>query len=109
MIHINFANRIQGIAVCTPVDGEHTWVSILYEQQYVRVPGLRKLIAWLMIQGELRLVQPDDLRILRSSTPRTAGLRTGVLVHADRGLAEWHKLHARALAASAAVTAEAAP
>lgn len=101
MIHIRFMDRFQGLAVCCPVDGESTWIALRYVQGYVRVPGLRKLIAWLMIQGELRLVQPDDLRLLASSTPRTAGLRSGVLVRADRGLAEWHKLHARALARSA--------
>lgn len=108
MLHINFQERIQGLAVCTPIDGDHTFIALLYEQHYLRVPGLRKLVAWLLIQGELRFVQPDDLRILRSSTPRTAGLRSGVLVRADRGLAEWHKLHARALAATADVTPEVA-
>ena len=100
MIHLRFFDRLQGVAVCTPIDGEHTWIALRYAQRFVRVPGLRKLLAWLLVQGELRIVQPDDLRILRATQPRTAGLRGSVLVRADRGVAAWHKLHARALAAS---------
>lgn len=100
VIHVRFYDRFQGIAVCTPIDGEHTWIAIRYAQRYIPIPGLRWLIAWLLIKAELRFIQPDDLRILRSTNPRTAGLRSNVLVRADRGLAAWHKLHARALAAS---------
>lgn len=99
MIHIVFDERVQAITLCTPIDGNRTWIAHRYFHKYVSLPGLKQLLSWLLIQTELWVVGPDDLRLLRSAVPRTAGLRTNVHVRSDRGLAEWHKLHAAALAA----------
>lgn len=48
----------------------------------------------------LKLIQPDDYRLLKSSSPFSSGLGSSHLVRADRGIAEWHKLQKEALEAN---------
>lgn len=97
VLRLRFSPRLDAAVVCTPVDAEHTWISARFHQQYVRLPGLRWLIARLAIAFEFRLIQPDDHRMVRSSLPRSGALSHGTLVRADRAIVAWHQLHRAAL------------
>jgi hypothetical protein len=59
------------------------------------------LLAWLLLMVELRLVQPDDHRLLRDSALRHPGREDMRLVRADAGIALWHRLSERVLARQA--------
>ncbi|HYO56332.1 Rieske 2Fe-2S domain-containing protein [Archangium sp.] len=97
VISVRFLERMGGIAVCTPVNSEHTWIAARYTQGYVRVPGLGWLLARLALALEFQLIQPDDYRMVRSSLPRSGSLEHGALIRADRAIVAWHRLHEEAL------------
>lgn len=92
MIQVKFAEKVEGIALCTPIDQENTWIVIRYHQKYITLPILGKLFSWLLATSELRLIQPDDYRMLHSSTPRTSVPAANHFIRADRGAAAWHRL-----------------
>ncbi|AKQ66575.1 C3: similar to Vanillate O-demethylase oxygenase [Myxococcus hansupus] len=96
-LHLRFSPRLDAAVVCTPVDGEHTWIAARFHQRYVPVPGLGWLAARLAIAFEFQFIQPDDHRMVRSSLPRSGALSHGTLVRADRAIVAWHQLHRAAL------------
>ncbi|HMP51361.1 MAG TPA: hypothetical protein PKD05_07365 [Candidatus Melainabacteria bacterium] len=53
-----------------------------------------------LIAKHLKLIQPDDYRLLKSSSPSSSGSGSSHLVRADRGIAEWHRLQKEALEAN---------
>ncbi len=80
----------------TPIDEENTWAYARYYSQ--KGPAwlgrwLAKLAAWV----ELKFVQPDDYRLIRSSKPLTSGLHSNNFVRADKTIVLWHKLYQRHL------------
>ncbi len=87
-----FGRRIVLFATSTPVDAEHTWTLLGY---HVRLPLVGRLLAWLLVQVELRWVQPADHLVLRHSTPRPPDRSAHKLVRADAGIALWHRLYER--------------
>jgi phenylpropionate dioxygenase-like ring-hydroxylating dioxygenase large terminal subunit len=93
LVYLRFGARMHGLVAVTPIDREHTWIFARY---FVTVPVLGRLLAALGILTEFALVQPDDQRMLASSSPREPDVRDYKLVRADLGIAQWHKLHARA-------------
>jgi phenylpropionate dioxygenase-like ring-hydroxylating dioxygenase large terminal subunit len=87
--------RVLGMAAATPVDAGRTWVVFRYQ---VPAGWGGWPLAWLLVQLELRLVQPDDHALLRDAAPRHPTREDLRLVRADAGVALWHRLYARALA-----------
>lgn len=95
--HVGLGARLDGAVVCCPIDGERTWIGVRYEQRYLRLPLLGRLLTRLLLAAELRLIQPDDERLTVSARPRSADLGAGHLVAADRGAAEWYRLRRASL------------
>lgn len=93
LVHLRFGPRMHGLVAVTPIDRDHTWIFARY---FVEVPVLGKLLAALGLLVEFALVQPDDQRMLRSTSPREPDVRAHKLVRADLGIARWHQLFARA-------------
>jgi len=93
LVRIRFGARMQGLVAVTPIDRERTWIFARY---FVELPVLGKLLAALGLWAEFALVQPDDQRMLLSSSPREPDVHDYKLVRADLGIAQWHKLFARA-------------
>jgi phenylpropionate dioxygenase-like ring-hydroxylating dioxygenase large terminal subunit len=93
LLHIRFGSRMHGLVAVTPIDRDHTWI---YARYFVELPVLGKLAAALGVWAEFALVQPDDQRMLRSTSPREPDVRAYKLVRADLGIAQWHRLFARA-------------
>ncbi|AKT40981.1 Rieske 2Fe-2S domain-containing protein [Chondromyces crocatus] len=101
ILFADFGMRVRGIGGITPIDEGNTLVVFRY---HVDVPILGGLLAWLSLLVDGHLVQRDDHRMLRASTPARHDLRQYKLVHADAGIAAWHKLYRRALRAQAAAS-----
>lgn len=85
------------VVVCTPVDGESTWIAERYD---IEVPLIGRLVGAFGIVTDWLLILPDDRRVQRSSRPRTGTLATNQLVHADAAIAAWHRPRAAALSAA---------
>lgn len=85
------------IGALTPIDETSTWVAVYYRQSYVTLPLVSQIFNYLAIQFDLKLIQPDDYLLLKSSEPQSSGLRANHLVGADRGIAEWHRIRERIL------------
>lgn len=93
LLHLRFGARMHGLVAVTPIDRDHTWIFVRY---FVEVPVVGRLLAALGLLAELALVQPDDRRMLLSTSPFEPEARDHKLVRADLGIAQWHKLHERA-------------
>jgi phenylpropionate dioxygenase-like ring-hydroxylating dioxygenase large terminal subunit len=98
---IELTEKLRLVVSSTPVDEGHTWVWFRYHHDYTRLPGLRKLLAWIAVQAELRFVQPQDWRIFASLPPGTIDDVPYRFVHADQGIALYRKRRAELLAAAA--------
>lgn len=99
-LSVRFSEAIGGVVVCTPIDEERTYIALRYRARVPvlgALPFVNRLAAELSVVAEMRLIQPDDYRMLRSTTPRTGGPEQGQLVHADKGVALWHGLKRRAM------------
>lgn len=88
------------LGTCTPIDRHRTWIAVYYRQSYIRLPLFDRLFNQIALQFDLKLIQPDDYRLLKSSSPSSSGLGSSHLVRADRGIAEWHRLQKEALEAN---------
>jgi phenylpropionate dioxygenase-like ring-hydroxylating dioxygenase large terminal subunit len=99
LVHLRFGARMHGLVAVTPIDRDHTWIFARY---FVELPVFGRLLAALGLLAEFALVQPDDRRMLESTAPREPDVRDYKLVRADLGIAQWHKLHARACQAAPA-------
>jgi phenylpropionate dioxygenase-like ring-hydroxylating dioxygenase large terminal subunit len=95
-ISVQLTPKVRGVVVLCPVDDRSTWGVIFYAQDYVTLPVVGKLLTWLALESEMRLIQPDDELMLLSSEPTHSHPRANRYVRADAGIAMWHKLKARA-------------
>ncbi|AUX25623.1 (2Fe-2S)-binding protein [Sorangium cellulosum] len=86
---LSFGGRALGVAACAPIDARRTAILGRY---YVPIPVLGRLVAWLAVMLELRLIQPGDERMLASSEPLEPDLDACRFVRADAGILAWHKL-----------------
>lgn len=91
-----FGSLTQTMAAVTPIDAENTWVLFRYRS---RLPLVGGLVAWFLVQTELRLIQPEDYALLRDSEPRHPVRQDFHLVRADAGIALWFRLYERRLEA----------
>lgn len=94
------------LGTCTPIDQHRTWIAVYYRQSYVRIPLFDRLFNLIALQFDLKLIQPDDYRLLKSSRPSSSGSGSSHLVRADRGIAEWHRLQKKALESNCLQDAE---
>ena len=86
------------ILVCaTPVDEEHSWLWFRYRQSYTRNPLFGKLITWISVQSELRIVQKQDWRIFSTMTRGTIDDFPYGFVHSDKAIALYRHLRAEDL------------
>ncbi|MEN8182396.1 MAG: aromatic ring-hydroxylating dioxygenase subunit alpha [Myxococcota bacterium] len=88
---IELTPKLHILVVSTPVDEGHTWLWFRYHSRYTRLPALRRLLSWLSVQSELRVVQRQDWRIFRSMAPGTIDDFPYRFVHADAGIALYRK------------------
>jgi len=99
LLHLSFSPRMSGVAGCAPIDEYRTWIVARY---HVSVPVIGRLLARLSLGIELRLIQPDDERLLASSDPRALDLEACRFVRADAGILAWHKMRRARLRPKAA-------
>ncbi len=91
---IELLPKLRLLVVVTPIDEDNSWVAIRYYQDYIKVPLLGRLLAWLILMVEFKVFQePQDLPVLRSLQPKKAELRSNKLVAADAGSAQYLKRH----------------
>lgn len=89
---IELSPKLRLLVVVTPIDEDNSWVAIRYYQDYVRVPLLGRLVAWLILMVEFKIFQEQqDLPVLRSLQPKKAELRSNKLVAADAGSVQYLK------------------
>ncbi|MFY0572004.1 Rieske 2Fe-2S domain-containing protein [Archangium lansingense] len=96
LVLLRFGSFTQAMAAVTPIDAESTWVVFRYRSS---LPLLGGLVAWLLVQSEVRLIQPEDYALLRDSEPRHPAREDFHLVRADAGIALWYRLYERRLEA----------
>ncbi len=76
----------------TPVDDENCLIYLRNYQRFMKVPLLRKIIAWLINPGSKYILEQDK-RIVLSQRPKKSGLRIGeVLVPADNPIIEYRSV-----------------
>jgi phenylpropionate dioxygenase-like ring-hydroxylating dioxygenase large terminal subunit len=89
------------ILVCaTPVDDDHSWVWFRYRQSYTGNRMLGKLITWISVHSELRVVQKQDWRLFATMTPGTIDDFPYAFVHSDKAIALYRSLRAENLKAN---------
>ncbi|MEM7019360.1 MAG: hypothetical protein AAF512_18715 [Pseudomonadota bacterium] len=98
---IQLTPKLHILAAATPVDDTNTWMWFRYYQHYTQIPGLRKLVAWLSVQSELRVVQRQDWEIFGAMQAGTIDDVPYRFVQADRGIMMYRKKRRELLAAQA--------
>jgi len=102
--YVNAAPNFRLIIITAPIDDTRTWMCIRYYQDIVKLPLLRRVMAWILLQYEYRVLQPQDWPLF----DEMHGGRTGgtvddvpmVLVKSDQGLALYRKRRRQLLAES---------
>ncbi|MCB9759225.1 MAG: aromatic ring-hydroxylating dioxygenase subunit alpha [Alphaproteobacteria bacterium] len=92
---LEFAGQI-GMSAAIPIDEART-LSCFRLYSTLPVPGLAGLHAWLMVQGELKVVQPQDIAIMATMTERSCQPGASVWVAADLGAARYVQWRERQL------------
>lgn len=88
---IEFTPKIRILVASTPVDEGHTWLWFRYHSRYRPVGLLGRLVSWIAVQSELRVVQRQDWRIFRGMAPGTIDDFPYRFVHADAGIAFYRR------------------
>ncbi len=92
------------ILICaTPVDEDHSWLWFRYRQTYTRNAMLGKLITWIAVHSELRIVQKQDWRLFATLTPGTIDEFPYAFVHSDKAIALYRNLRQEQLKMQRAV------
>lgn len=97
VLRLGLGERLEGTIVLCPVDDERTWLWVCYAVRTGWGALVDRVASALSLWFEFRLVQPDDLRMTRSSRPQADQIDDLVLVRADEPIAAWHKLRRRRL------------
>ncbi|MCH9682402.1 MAG: aromatic ring-hydroxylating dioxygenase subunit alpha [Deltaproteobacteria bacterium] len=100
---LHLTDRLVLVVADCPIDETTTWRYARYYNEIVKIPGLGKLLAWLVVRFEWDYVQRrQDLPIVRTMTPRVPVAGSDKLVRADVGTARYLQLRRRLLAEAAA-------
>jgi len=95
---IQLTARIHILVCATPIDEHQTWLWFRYRQRYTRSAILGRLITWIAVHSELKIVQKQDWRIFCEMTPGTIDDVPYVFVHSDKAIALYRSLRAKDLA-----------
>ncbi len=97
---IELTPKLRILVCATPVDDGHSWMWFRYCQTYTDNALLGKLMTWISVQSELRIVQKQDWRIFEDMTPGTLDDFPYTFVHSDKAIALYRNLRARELSAT---------
>jgi phenylpropionate dioxygenase-like ring-hydroxylating dioxygenase large terminal subunit len=76
----------------TPIDANNTALYLRYYQRFVKIPGLRELVAFLINLSSIVILNQDK-RVVITQTPKASGLNIGEkLIPADRPIIEYRKI-----------------
>ena len=81
--------KLRLLGACVPVDENSTWLAFRYYQSYIKAPVIGKILAWISAYLELKLVHPDDERLLGTVEPQHPTMGSYRLIHADKGIGLW--------------------
>ncbi len=95
---VGLGEKLHIVIAATPVDDHHSWMWFRYYQGYTRFRPLGRLICWIAVQLELRIVQRQDWRIFAGLPGGTVDDFPYRFVHADQGIALYRKRRAELLA-----------
>jgi phenylpropionate dioxygenase-like ring-hydroxylating dioxygenase large terminal subunit len=98
LVLIELTPKLRLVVASTPVDDGHTWLWFRYYQDYTALPLLRKLLSWVAVQSELRIVQPQDWRVFRTLPEGTIDDVPYHFVRADLGIALYRRRRSELLA-----------
>ncbi len=102
---VTAADSFRLIIITAPIDDKRTWMFIRYYQDIVKLPVLRRVMAWMLLQYEYRILQPQDWPLFDEMHGGTTGGTVDdvpmVLVKSDAGLALYRKRRRQLLAAQA--------
>lgn len=101
LAHIQLTPKLRILVCATPVDEGHSWLWFRYCQSYTGSRLLGKLITWISVHSELRIVQKQDWRIFADMTPGTIDDVPYTFVHSDKAIALYRNLRAEELKADA--------
>ncbi|MBN1248622.1 MAG: aromatic ring-hydroxylating dioxygenase subunit alpha [Anaerolineae bacterium] len=94
------ADDVRVVAAFVPVDEGHTLLYLRFYQRFLRVPGLRKLVAQMAMPFN-RVVAHQDRRIVETHQPQRVTLQMGEnLIQGDRPVVAYRKRRAELLAAA---------
>lgn len=90
-------DKLRGVVADCPIDEHNTWRYAKYRQDWLRLPLVGNLVAWLFLWAEFAYVQKQDLRMVETFDPKLPDLVHDHLVRADLGTAAYLKLRQRLL------------
>jgi len=94
---IALTDKLQLLVCATPVDEEHSWLWFRYRQTYTRNRLVGKLITWIAVHSELRIVQKQDWRLFSTLTRGTIDDFPYAFVHSDKAIALYRNLRSENL------------
>jgi len=100
LVLIELTPKLHILICATPVDDDHSWMWFRYYQSYTDIRLLGKMITWISVQSELRIVQKQDWRIFSGLTPGTIDDFPYAFVHSDKAIALYRNLRAEELKAA---------
>ena len=88
---IALTDKLRLLVAATPIDDSHSWLWFRYYQDYTNLPGFRRVLSWLAVQSEVKIVQKQDWRIFSNMAPGTSDEVIYHMVQADLGIALYRK------------------
>lgn len=95
--HVELTPKLRILICATPVDETRSWLWFRYCQSYTSSRILGKLITWISVHSELRIVQRQDWRIFDDMTTGTIDDFPYAFVHSDKAIALYRNLRAEEL------------
>ena len=80
--------KLRPLGACVPVDEHSTWLASV-ATSHIQSPVIGKILAWISAYLELKLLHPDDERLLDAVEPQHPTMGSYRLIRADKGIGLW--------------------
>ena len=90
----HISEKVRVVAAFVPVDDNHTLLYLRFYQNFLRLPGLGKLVARLAMPSNVYIAH-EDRRVVITQQPKSSGLKIGeVLIQGDLPVIEYRRKRA---------------
>ncbi|MBN1371348.1 MAG: aromatic ring-hydroxylating dioxygenase subunit alpha [Anaerolineaceae bacterium] len=90
----HISEKVRVVAAFVPVDDNHTLLYLRFYQNFLKLPGLGKLVAQLAMPSNVYIAH-EDRRVVITQQPKPSGLKIGeVLIQGDLPIIEYRRKRA---------------